>query len=71
MSKGEEKKPVLPLSCLFLLDVLCSFRRTEKFGVMDRCLKCKHYLRFLRIMHEEDMKVMDEIDEMRRYEPYE
>jgi len=56
------------LSCLFLFDVLCSYVKTEKFvGVMDRCLKCPHYLRFLREMSEEDEKVMDEIDEMRRF----
>lgn len=60
------------LSCLFLLDVLCSYVKSEKStGVMDRCFSCKHYLRFLRIMHAEDMKVMDEIDRMREYEPYE
>jgi len=55
------------LSCLFLLDVWCSFRKSEKFTMMDRCLKCKHYERFLREMDEEDEKVMDEIDEMRRF----
>ena len=56
------------LSCLFLLDVLCSFRKSEKvFGIMDRCLKCRHYLEFLKVMQEEDEKIMDEIDEMRRF----
>jgi len=56
------------LSCLFLLDVLCSFRTSEKiFGIMDRCLRCKHYLEFLKVMQEEDEKIMDEIDEMRRF----
>jgi len=58
------------LSCAFLLNVLCSFRRTEKFGIMDRCLKCCHYERFLRMMDEEDEKVMDEIDRMRRKESH-
>ena len=54
--------------CLFLLDVLCSFRKSEKvFGIMDRCLKCKHYHEFLRMMAEEDKKIMDEIDEMMRF----
>ena len=53
------------LQCLFLLDVLCSFRRTEKvFGIMDRCLKCKHYLAFLKEMEEEDEKMMDVIDKI-------
>lgn len=55
------------LSCLFLSDVLCSFRVNEKFGVMDRCLRCCHYKRFLREMADEDEKVMSEIDKIRRY----
>ena len=58
------------LSCLFLPHILCSYRKTEKLGVMDRCLNCRYYREFLRIMHAEDMKVMDEIDRMRRYDPY-
>ena len=59
-------------SCLFMPDVLCSFVKSERAtGVMDRCLKCRHYEEFLRIMAEEDEKVMDEIDRMREYEPYE
>jgi len=57
-------------SCLFLLDILCSYRKTEKLGVMDRCLNCRYYREFLCIMDEEDQKVMDEIDEMRRFEPH-
>jgi len=59
------------LSCLFLSDILCSFRKTEKFGIMDRCLKCRYYEEFLQIMAEEDEKVMNEIDRMREYEPHE
>ena len=64
-----------PLSCMFKLKVLCSFRKSEKFGVMDRCLKCRYYEEFLREMAEEDEKVMDEIDRMyaerkRRFEPH-
>ena len=58
------KKKLFP--CLFLLDVLCSFRKYEKLGIMDRCLKCEHYKRFLKEMAEEDERVMDEIDEIRR-----
>ena len=57
------------LSCVFLLDVLCSFRKTEGFGIMDKCLSCSRYEEFCRVMHEEDVKVMDEIDEWRRFEP--
>jgi len=56
------------LSCMFLLHVLCSYRRYEKTGIMDRCLECSHYKRFLREMAEQDLLVMDEIDEIRRTE---
>ena len=56
------------LPCVFDDDVLCSYRKSEKFGIMDRCLKCRHYEEFLRVMAEEDEKVMDEIDRMRRNE---
>ena len=59
-----------PLSCLFLLNVLCSYRRAERFGIMDRCLKCRHYEEFLRLMADEDEKIMDEIDEWRRFKPH-
>lgn len=54
-------------SCFFLPDVLCSFRKNENFGVMGRCQKCLHYKRFLREMAEEDERVMDEIDKIRKY----
>lgn len=54
-------KPQL-LSCVFLTDVLCSYRKSEKFGVMGRCLKCEHYVRFIREMDEED-KASDDFAE--------
>jgi hypothetical protein len=54
------------LSCVFLPDVLCSYRKDAKFGVMARCFECRHYRRFMREMDEEDAKVMDEIDEIRK-----
>lgn len=47
--------------------MLCSYRKSEKFTVMDRCLKCKHYRRFMWEMAEEDERVMDEIDEIRKH----
>jgi len=58
------------LSCVFFDDVLCSFRKSKKFVVMGRCFKCSHYLRFLRVMADEDEKVMDEIDRIRRGESW-
>jgi len=55
------------LSCLFLNNVLCSFRRTEKtWGIMARCFRCAHFARFMVDMAEEDDRMMDRIDEMRR-----
>jgi len=42
------------LSCAFLPDVLCSYRKDAKFGIMARCFKCPHYRRFEREMDEED-----------------
>ena len=64
--KGDFKAPKL-LSCFFLDDVLCSFRKTDACGVMDRCLKCPHYERFNREMQEQDERVMDEIDRIRKF----
>jgi len=54
------------LSCLFFADVLCSYVKYGKIGVLDRCLKCAHYERFMNQMDAEDQKVMDDIDEIRR-----
>lgn len=56
-----------PLSCFFLLDVLCSYVKTEKFvGVMDRCLKCPHYLRFCREMEEEEEAFFEEVERLEK-----
>ena len=55
------------LSCFFLPDVLCSFRKSEKFGVMSRCLKCPFYAKFMREMEEEEEEFWDEVDKIRKY----
>lgn len=60
-----DSKKILP--CVFFDDVLCSFRRSEKFGIMNRCLKCPHYRRFMRDMEEEEERVWAEIDRIRKY----
>ena len=52
------------LSCIFLTDLLCSFRKTDDFRPMQRCFSCKHYLRFMREMEEEDARVMSGIDRL-------
>jgi hypothetical protein len=54
------------LKCVFWDDVLCSFRKDVRSGVMARCFECPHYRRFEREMDEEDERVMNEIDEIRR-----
>jgi hypothetical protein len=62
---GRERKKLL--SCLFFDDVFCSFRKSEKSGIMNRCFKCPHYLRFLRFMEEEEEEFWDEVDRIREY----
>ena len=52
--------------CVFFDDVLCSFRKSEKFAILDQCAKCPYHSRFEHEMDEEDQKIMDEIDEERR-----
>jgi len=54
------------LSCLFLLDVLCSYRKHEGFYIMDRCAKCPHYDRFMREMEEEEDKFWEEVERLER-----
>ena len=55
------------LSCFFLTDVLCSYRKYEKIGVMSRCLKCQYYERFKREMDEEEEEFWDEVNMIRKY----
>ena len=50
------------LPCMFKPEILCSFRKTMKFVVMHRCMKCRFYREFMREMEEEDQEIMDEID---------
>ena len=64
MDSAESALKVLP--CVFFDDVLCSYRKDVRSGVMGRCSKCRHYRRFEREMDEEDERIMDEIDEIRR-----
>lgn len=54
------------LSCVFLLDILCSFRKSEKSYIMHRCFSCRYYRRFMREMEEEDRKVDAEVEEIHR-----
>jgi hypothetical protein len=60
------KKDLKVLPCIFYDNVLCSYRKTARSCLMDRCWECRHYKRFSREMLEADEKVMDEIDEERK-----
>ncbi len=53
------------LSCVLLENVSCPFRKSERFGIMNRCLNCPVLKRLEREMDEEDERVMDEIDRVR------
>ena len=55
------------LSCIFLTDVSCLYRKDDNFRLMDRCLKCRHYRRFMHEMAEDDERSMDEIDRIREH----
>jgi len=52
---------------VFLFDVVCSYNKSEKPAIMDRCLKCKHYFRFVKEMEEEEEEFWDEVDRIRKY----
>lgn len=55
-----------PLSCPFSDKVLCSYLKYEGSGIMSRCFKCAHYLRFVREMDDDDERMMEKMDEIHR-----
>ena len=55
------------LSCVFWDDVWCSYRKSEKVGVMDRCMKCRHYRRLIREMEKEEEEFFEEVERARKY----
>lgn len=63
--KGDFRASKL-LSCFFIKGVLCSYVKYGTVGIMDICVKCSHYERFLNDMDAEDQKVMEDIEEIRR-----
>lgn len=52
--------------CSFFDDVVCSFKKSDKFVVLRRCLKCSHSERFMREMEQEENMFFDEAKRMRR-----
>lgn len=63
---SDDKNGLKILPCLFWNDVVCSYRKDTRSGIMSRCLTCVHYRKFEADMDEADEKMMDEIDEIQR-----
>jgi len=56
---------VKTLGCIFVLGVLCSFRKdAEDFRPMERCFTCKYYLRFKKELEEEEEEFFEEVDRL-------
>jgi hypothetical protein len=55
--------------CVFTNDVVCSYRKSVKVRMMDRCFECSELARFERKMEEEEEKFFNEVDEVRRRFP--
>lgn len=53
--------------CAFLSNVVCSFQKYDKPMMLDRCLTCSHYLRFMRGMEEEEEEFFAECDKIRKF----
>jgi hypothetical protein len=51
-------------SCVFSSHVVCSFRKSERSGIMNRCLRCPHYKKFMCEMDEEDAREGAEIEDI-------
>lgn len=56
------------LACLFLLKVLCSFRKYGQSSVLEECFKCKFYEKFLRISEKEEEDFWKYCDKVRKGE---
>lgn len=55
------------LCCLFWSEVLCSFRRSEKSVIMERCFSCVHYKRFVEEMEREEDAFFEEAEKIWKY----
>lgn len=51
--------------CMYLHDVLCSFRLSSKLFWMGRCRTCVHYEMFVREMEEEEEEFFEEVERLR------
>jgi len=59
------------LSCVFLPDVLCSYRKGKRSGVMGKCFECLYYEKFMSEMEKEeekeDVAFLAEFDHVNRF----
>jgi hypothetical protein len=66
-SELAEKRLMESLLCLFSDDVFCPSSKVPRWErISSVCSSCEHFGRLMRMMDEEDEKVMDEIDDIRR-----
>jgi hypothetical protein len=50
--------------CVLTNAILCSYRKSAKSGLMNRCFSCPHYERFNREMEEEE-EFWEEVEKIR------
>ncbi len=66
-SEKSDKGSNIRLPCVFFAnEILCSFRKSEKSGVTNRCLLCEHYKRFCDEIEKEEEAFFGEVDKMRK-----
>lgn len=54
-------------SCLYLDDVVCPHPKRENLRSLDyRCFQCRHFKKWEKMMDEEDARVADEIERIRK-----
>lgn len=55
------------LSCVLDDKVLCSRRKLEKSGFMERCFKCREMTRFIEEMDAEEEAFWEEEEKIRKF----
>lgn len=55
------------LACIFLNDVLCSYRKDVGFRIMARCSRCPSYKKFELLMAADDEAEAVFLDEVRKH----
>ena len=63
-----EENGLKGLRCVFSDNVLCSYRKSLKSGIMERCFSCRHYFASMREMEKQEDEFWKEHDEIREIE---